>query len=53
MLKQLAKLTVNKNADYYGEIVKKLEEAGFAIIEEYDGLIEAHYIIAKKEGDAE
>jgi len=47
MLKQLATLKVNKNADYCGEIVKKLEEAGFTIIEELDGIIETHYIIAK------
>lgn len=52
MIKKLATLTVRKSADYYNTVVKALKEAGFTIVQEYDGLTEDVYIIAESE-DAE
>ena len=49
MNKKLAELTVNKLADYQDKIVKALEEAGFVLVLEGEGITEKHYIIAKSE----
>lgn len=46
MLKNLAEITVNKNADWNNKIIKALEEKGFTIIENFNGLTEIKYIIA-------
>ena len=51
MVKSCAKLTVNKSDDYYGEVVKALEEAGFIVIKDVDCTFETYYIIAKKVDD--
>ena len=48
MVKRCGKLTVDKTEDYYGEVVKALEKAGFIIIEDVDCIFETYYIIAKK-----
>ena len=45
MYKKLAELTVKKSADYYNKVVKALEDAGFTVIQEQDGLIEDKYVI--------
>jgi len=51
MVKTCGKLTVNKTDDYYGEIVKTLEKAGFIIIKDIDCTFETYYLIAKKVDD--
>lgn len=51
MLKQLAELKVNKKDDYYGEVVKALEEKGFTVVKNLDAMFEVHYIIAKEENE--
>ena len=48
MNKKLAELTVRKSADYFNNVVKALEDAGFTVIQEQDGLIEDKYVIADK-----
>ena len=49
MNKKLAKLTVNKTADYYGKVVKALEDAGFVLVLELETSFEKHYIVAESE----
>lgn len=51
MLIQLAELTVNKSADYYGEVVKALEKDGFTIVETLKTTLDTHYIVAREEID--
>ena len=53
MLKKMAELKVNNNADYYNEIMKTLEEKGFTVILEVKTYSENYYSIAKENGDAE
>ena len=48
MLKKLAELKVNKQADYYGEIIKTLEEKGFTIVEDLNTTSDIYYSIAKQ-----
>lgn len=49
MSKKLAELTVSKSADYYGKVVKALEDAGFVIVFDYETSFERHYIVAESE----
>lgn len=48
MLKQLAELIINKNADYKSTIVKSLEKTGYSIVLVYESILEYKYIIAKE-----
>lgn len=48
MLKTLGKLDINKSADYFGEIVKALENAGFVIVWEQETSTDNYYTIAKE-----
>lgn len=48
MLKTLGKLDINKSSDYYGEVVKALENSGFVVVWEQETSSENHYIIAKE-----
>ena len=49
MNKKLAELTVKKSADYYGKVIKALENAGFIIILETETLTDRYYIVAENE----
>lgn len=49
MNKKLAELTVSKSADYYGKVVKALEDAGFLLVLEVETSSDKYYIIAKRE----
>ena len=49
MYKKLAELKVNKSADYYGKIVKALEDAGFIIVLDYVTTSDVHHIVAESE----
>lgn len=49
MYKKLADLTVSKSSDYYDEVVKALEEAGFLIVLEVETTTDRYYIVAKDE----
>ena len=49
MNKELAKLTVNKSADYYGKVIKALEDAGFVIVFTSETTTDRYYIIAENE----
>lgn len=49
MNKELAKLTVNKSADYYNKVVKALEDAGFVIVLSIETSTDRHYIVAESE----
>lgn len=49
MYKKLAELTVNKSSDYYGKVVKALEEAGFLMVLETETTTDRYYIIAEDE----
>ncbi len=51
MNKKLASLTVNKSADYYSEVVKALEDAGFLLVLELETPTDKYYIIAKSEDE--
>ena len=46
LLQKLAELKVDKSNDRYNTIVRALQEAGFTVIEEHNGINEAHYSIA-------
>ena len=48
---KFADLTVKKNADYYGEVVKALEDAGFILIKDVETTSEICYIVAKAESE--
>lgn len=52
MNKELAELTVKKSADYYGKVVKALEDAGFVIVLTSETITDRYYIIAES-GDTE
>lgn len=49
MNKKLAELTVNKSADYYNKVVKALEDAGFVLVLNRDGMTERYYTVAESE----
>lgn len=49
MNKKLGELKVNKSADYYGKVVKALEDAGFIIVLDHETTSEAYYIVAESE----
>ena len=49
MNKKLAELTVSKSADYYGKVVKALEDAGFVIVLNCETTTERYYIVAESE----
>jgi len=49
MNKKLGELKVNKTADYYGKMVKALEDAGFILVLDYETTSEKYYIVADKE----
>lgn len=49
MNKKLGELKVNKSADYYGKVVKALEDAGFVIVLDHENTSEAYYIVAESE----
>lgn len=49
MIKQLGKLEIRKSSDYYGKVVKALEDAGFTIILSTETSTEAYYIVAESE----
>lgn len=49
MYKQLAELTVEKSADYYGKVIKALEDAGFVIVLTAETFTDRYYIIAESE----
>ena len=51
MNKKLGELKINKSADYDDEVVKALEEAGYILVLEWDGMCEKNYIIAKSESE--
>lgn len=48
MLKKLGTLTIKKTDDYYGNVVKTLEKAGFKILKEEESYYEVFYIIAEE-----
>lgn len=49
MNKKLGELKVNKPADYYGKIIKALEDAGFVLVLDYETSFERCYIVAESE----
>lgn len=51
MNKKLAKLTVDKSADYYDKVVKALENAGFILVLDVETTGERYYIVAEKESE--
>ena len=53
MNKKLAELTVNTSADYYGKVVKALEDAGFVIVLSAEGFTDNYYIVAESKEDDE
>lgn len=49
MNRKWAELTVRKSEDYYGKVVKALEDAGFVIVLDHETISEAYYIVAESE----
>lgn len=49
MNKKLAQITVSKSADYYGKVVKALEDAGFVLVLDIETTTERYYIVAESE----
>ena len=49
MNKELAELTVKTSADYYGKVVKALEDAGFVIVLRSETYTDRCYIVAGSE----
>jgi hypothetical protein len=49
MNKKLGELKVDKSADYYGKIIKVLEDAGFVLVLDYETTTERYYIVAESE----
>jgi len=49
MNKELAELTVKRSADYYGKVVKVLEDAGFVMVLTSKTSTDDYYIIAESE----
>ena len=50
MYKELAELTVRTSKDYYGKVVKALEDAGFVIVQRTETYTDRCYIVAESEG---
>ena len=48
MNKKLGELKVNKTADYYNELAKLLEEAGYVLVLECETTTDWYYVVAKK-----
>lgn len=49
MKKKLADLTVSKSSDYFNEVVKALENAGFLLVLEFETTADRYYIVAESE----
>ncbi len=49
MNKKLAELTVSKSADYYNEVVKALEDAGFVLVLDLETTSHRYYTVAESE----
>ena len=49
MLKRLGKLEIRKSADYYNEVVKSLEDAGYTVVLDVEKSTERYYIVAKED----
>ena len=49
MNKELAELTVKTAADYYGKVVKALEDAGFVIVLRTETYTDRYYIVSESE----
>ena len=49
MNKKLAELIVRGSADYYGMVVKALEDAGFVLVLDLETTGDKYYTIAEKE----
>ncbi len=49
MNKELAELKVNKSADYYGKVIKALEDSGFVIVLRMETSTDSYYIVAESE----
>lgn len=49
MNKKLAELTVRKSADYFNNVVKALEDAGFVLVLDCETSTERYYIVAESE----
>ena len=49
MNKELAELTVKTSADYYGKVIKVLEDAGFVIVLRTETTTDRYYIVAESE----
>lgn len=50
MNKKMGELKINKSVDYYGKIIKALEDAGFILVYDYETTSEKYYIVAESEG---
>ena len=50
---KFAELVVKTSADYNGEVVKALEDAGFILTLDRETFFEIHYIVAKAESEKE
>ena len=48
MYKKLADLTVTKSADYYDEVMKSLEKAGYLLVLESEDTSNKYYIVTEK-----
>ena len=46
--KKLGELKIKKNTDYYNDVVKTLEKAGFILVLECETTNERHYIVAEE-----
>ena len=51
MNKRLAELTVRKSTDYYNNVAKALEDAGFVLVFDYETTFERYYIVAESEAE--
>ena len=49
MLKKCATLIINKSADYYGNTVKVLQDAGYTLVLEVETSTDRYYIVAESE----
>lgn len=49
MNKKLAELTVRKSADYFNNVVKALEDAGFVLVLDCETSTDKYYIVAESE----
>lgn len=49
MNKKLGELKVNKSSDFYGKMIKALENAGFVSVLDFETTLEKYYIVAERE----